>query len=291
MVSSDETLSDINPPLVVRQLFIGNLSYRLRWQDVKDLFKKAGHVVRADVAMHSDNQSKGHGFVLYTCVEDAQKAIDMFHRYKWSGRVIEVRPDNNYVEDDKSIDSTDDDCKQLFVGNVPFHCHWRDLKDLFKKTSPVVRADIAMHYDGQSRGFGTVLFNTHQDAKDAIGLYNGYRFHNRILKVHFDKFEEGRQKSAEDEKGAFELREINDPASVELLRLTYATPTYPSTYSNYYNTLYAYNAQQWVPPPPPPLPLYLQQESEILSLSASLDNINLNQGSAGLRDNIYSWYI
>lgn len=25
----------------------------------------------------------------------------MFHRYKWSGRVIEVRPDNNYVEDDK----------------------------------------------------------------------------------------------------------------------------------------------------------------------------------------------
>ncbi|GAA5804536.1 hypothetical protein HPULCUR_010036 [Helicostylum pulchrum] len=275
MVSSDETLSDINPPLVVRQLFIGNLSYRLRWQDVKDLFKKAGHVVRADVAMHSDNQSKGHGFVLYTCVEDAQKAIDMFHRYKWSGRVIEVRPDNNYVEDDK----------------VPFHCHWRDLKDLFKKTSPVVRADIAMHYDGQSRGFGTVLFNTHQDAKDAIGLYNGYRFHNRILKVHFDKFEEGRQKSAEDEKGVFELREINDPASVELLRLTYATPTYPSTYSNYYNTLYAYNAQQWVPPPPPPLPLYLQQESEILSLSASLDNINLNQGSAGLRDNIYSWYI
>ncbi|KAG2237133.1 hypothetical protein INT48_004635 [Thamnidium elegans] len=284
MESSDETLSDINPPLVVRQLFIGNLSYRLRWQDVKDLFKKAGHVVRADVAMHGNNQSKGHGFVLYTCVEDAQKAIDMFHRYKWSGRVIEVRADNSYTEDDKSIDSTDDDCKQLFVGN------WRDLKDLFKKTGPVVRADIAMHYDGQSRGFGTVLFNTHQDAKDAIGLYNGYRFHNRILKVHFDKFEAGRQKCTEDEKGVFELREINDPASVELLRQTYATPTYPTTYSNYYNTLYAYNAQQWVPPPPPPLPLYLQ-ESEMLSLSASLDNINLNQGSAGLRDNVYSWYI
>lgn len=119
-----------------------------------------------------------------------------------------------------------------------------------------------------------------------LELYNGYRFYNRVLKVHFDKFEVHHQKCQEEEQDTFGLRNINDPASVELLRQTYATP-YSSIYSSY-NMLYAYNSQQWVPPPPPPR--YFQ-ESNMLSLSNSFSNLNINQGSAGLRDNDYSWYI
>lgn len=59
--------------------------------------------------------------------------------------------------------------------------------------------------DGRSRGFGTVLYANHEDAKRAIGIYaykvifvlclicylamyNGYEFHGRRLRVHFDKF-------------------------------------------------------------------------------------------------------
>ncbi|KAF8178273.1 hypothetical protein BJ912DRAFT_668300 [Pholiota molesta] len=33
------------------QLFVGNLPYRVRWQDLKDLFRKAGTVLRADVSL------------------------------------------------------------------------------------------------------------------------------------------------------------------------------------------------------------------------------------------------
>lgn len=39
------------------------------------MFKKAGEVIRADVAIGFDNRSKGHGTVLFVRVEDAQQAV------------------------------------------------------------------------------------------------------------------------------------------------------------------------------------------------------------------------
>jgi len=47
----------------------------VRWQDLKDFFRKAGTVIRADVAMGYDNRSKGHGTVLFATLEEAKNAI------------------------------------------------------------------------------------------------------------------------------------------------------------------------------------------------------------------------
>jgi hypothetical protein len=92
------------------QLFVGNvifclhalwntdwnvwqLPYRVRWQDLKDLFRKAGTVLRADVALGPDNRSRGYGTVLLATAEDAGRAVDMFNGYSWQTRVLEVRLD------------------------------------------------------------------------------------------------------------------------------------------------------------------------------------------------------
>ena len=76
----------------------------------------------------------------------------------------------------------------LFVGNLPFHCQWQDLKDLFRAAGNIQRADVAIGPDGRSRGFGTVLFGTQEDAQNAVRLYHGYEYSGRTLKVHFDRF-------------------------------------------------------------------------------------------------------
>ncbi len=76
----------------------------------------------------------------------------------------------------------------LFVGNLPFHCQWQDLKDLFRAAGNIQRADVAIGPDGRSRGFGTVLFSTQEDAQNAVRLYHGYEYSGRTLKVHFDRF-------------------------------------------------------------------------------------------------------
>lgn len=51
------------------------LPYRVRWQDLKDLFRKAGTVLRADVSLGPDNRSRGYGNVLMGSREDAARAI------------------------------------------------------------------------------------------------------------------------------------------------------------------------------------------------------------------------
>ncbi|WWC66945.1 uncharacterized protein I206_100852 [Kwoniella pini CBS 10737] len=74
-------------------LFVGNLPYRVRWQDLKDLFRKAGTVLRADVSLGPDNRSRGYGTVLMGSREDAARAIDRYNGYTWQTRTLEVRPD------------------------------------------------------------------------------------------------------------------------------------------------------------------------------------------------------
>ncbi|KAI0641521.1 hypothetical protein C8Q79DRAFT_316144 [Trametes meyenii] len=78
--------------------------------------------------------------------------------------------------------------RNLFVGNLPFHIQWQDLKDLFRQAGAVQRADVALGADGRSRGFGTVSFANEADAERAVRMLNGYEYNGRPLKVHFDKF-------------------------------------------------------------------------------------------------------
>lgn len=84
----------VRPPRDTRtQLFVGNLPYRVRWQDLKDLFRRAGTVLRADVSLAPDNRSRGYGTVLLATAEDAGRAIDMFNGFVWQTRTLEVRHD------------------------------------------------------------------------------------------------------------------------------------------------------------------------------------------------------
>ncbi|KAI0002141.1 hypothetical protein BJV74DRAFT_724743, partial [Russula compacta] len=183
------------------------LPYRVRWQDLKDLFRKAGTVLRADVSLGPDNRSRGHGTVLLATAEDAGRAVDMFNGYSWQSRILEVRLDRLPSDFDTfsspasgyhtpaliSIFGYDRPTtvggisRNLFVGNLPFHCQWQDLKDLFRQAGTILRADIALGQDGRSRGFGTVVFATEHDAERAVNMFNGYEYNGRPLKVHYDK--------------------------------------------------------------------------------------------------------
>lgn len=60
----------------------------------------------------------------------------------------------------------------LFVGNLPFHVQWQDLKDLFRSAGNIQRANVALGGDGRSRGFGSVQYSSKEDAEIAIGLFD-----------------------------------------------------------------------------------------------------------------------
>lgn len=76
-----------------RNVFVGNLPLQASWQDLKDLMRQAGEVIRSDIGMHMDGTPKGNGTVVFTDPEFARAAIEMFHGFDWFGNILEVRED------------------------------------------------------------------------------------------------------------------------------------------------------------------------------------------------------
>lgn len=76
-----------------RQVFVSNLPWKTSWQDLKDIFRECGEVVRAEVMEMPDGRSKGIGTVLFTTPEGAQHAVENFNNYPLEGRHISVRYD------------------------------------------------------------------------------------------------------------------------------------------------------------------------------------------------------
>ena len=57
------------------KVFVGNLPHETTWQELKDIFRKAGEVLRADVEPDAAGKSKGHGIVQFETVHAAEHAI------------------------------------------------------------------------------------------------------------------------------------------------------------------------------------------------------------------------
>lgn len=73
-------------------MYVGNLSWSVTWQDLKDHFKQVGNVLHADVMMDGD-RSKGCGLVKFASAKDARTAINTLHDTELDGRAIFVRED------------------------------------------------------------------------------------------------------------------------------------------------------------------------------------------------------
>eukprot|EP00301_Raphidiophrys_heterophryoidea_P002570 c11199_g1_i2.p1 GENE.c11199_g1_i2~~c11199_g1_i2.p1 ORF type:complete len:177 (+),score=25.70 c11199_g1_i2:121-651(+) len=76
-----------------RQVFVGNLSFKTAWQELKDLFRSCGEVERADVVLDQDGRSKGFGLVLFASEQDAKTAIFKLHNRDFLGRPLIVHMD------------------------------------------------------------------------------------------------------------------------------------------------------------------------------------------------------
>ena len=60
-------------------------------------------------------------------------------------------------------------------------------QDLFRKCGTVLRADVALTPDNRSKGYGTVLFASREDAQRAIDTYAGFNWQSRVLDVRIDQ--------------------------------------------------------------------------------------------------------
>ena len=76
---------------MAKKLYVGNLSYNINNDSLKDMFSQAGTVESATIIMDKmTGRSKGFGFVEMSSDEEAQKGIEMFDGKEMEGRALTV---------------------------------------------------------------------------------------------------------------------------------------------------------------------------------------------------------
>ena len=156
------------------RLYIGNLSWDVRWQDLKDYFATVGRVVRADVE-EENGKSKGWGIVEYSTAGEANEAMMRLNDTELKGRPVHVREDREAGREAGTSMSRSNverpqpgtrprptatamGCK-VYVGNLSWEVKWQDLKDYFKSVGFVVKADVMEETDtGRSKGIYWLTF-------------------------------------------------------------------------------------------------------------------------------------
>ncbi|PSK39775.1 hypothetical protein C7M61_001580 [Candidozyma pseudohaemuli] len=178
-----------------RSIFIGNIPFEATAREVNEIFNKDFEVVRADIVTRR-GLSRGMATVEFSTVEDVERAIEKFDRTQYQNREIFVRQDYPPPEDKRErsessrsaappVDEDREPNPEVFVGNLPYTTSWQTLKDEFRSVGTIVRADVLTDRQGKSRGYGTVVFKTTEDAQAAIDKYNGFDFEGRNIDVRF----------------------------------------------------------------------------------------------------------
>ncbi|KAA8566316.1 hypothetical protein EYC84_008906 [Monilinia fructicola] len=78
-----------------RRVYVGNLSYDVKWHHLKDFMRSAGEVLFADVLLLPNGMSKvgAYTIVEYATREQAQQAVNTLSNQNLMGRLVYVRED------------------------------------------------------------------------------------------------------------------------------------------------------------------------------------------------------
>ncbi|KAA8894272.1 hypothetical protein FN846DRAFT_913077 [Sphaerosporella brunnea] len=208
-----------------RRVYVGNLSYDVKWHHLKDFMRQAGEVLFADVLLLPNGMSKGCGIVEYATRDQAQTAVNTLSNQNLMGRLVYVREDREAEPRFNGQPNVrapygapgggpgygggyggapggigmgggmgggggggGSGGRQIYVSNLPYTVGWQDLKDLFRQAGAVVRADVHIGPDGRPKGSGVVAFETPEDARNAIAQFNGHDWQGRQLEVREDRF-------------------------------------------------------------------------------------------------------
>ncbi|KAI7981417.1 hypothetical protein LOK49_Contig45G00015 [Camellia lanceoleosa] len=113
------------------------------------------------------DQSRGFGFVTMSTVEEAEKAVEMFHRYRVTPRKTQaIEPSFEFT-----------------LVTLPWQVDNARLSGL-DEHGKVVDAGLFMADTGRSRGFGFVTMSSETEVNDAIVALDGQSLDGRAIRVN-----------------------------------------------------------------------------------------------------------
>ncbi|GFN84117.1 myelin expression factor 2 [Plakobranchus ocellatus] len=205
-----------------RRVVVRNIPYEVRWQELKDMFRKdIGDVTYVEMLETPDGKSKGVAVVEFRDPEHAKKAMEEYHQKKIHDRAIIVREErekdrqefmqHNNMRDQNNMGPSMGPgpgmgvppgvnpqvlqnlgieppiTNTVFVANLEYKVTWWKLKDVFKLAGNVIKAEIKEDKNGKSRGMGVVVFEHPMEAVQAVSMFNGQVLYERNMIVRIDK--------------------------------------------------------------------------------------------------------
>lgn len=180
-----ETEDFVEPPEDAK-IFVGNLPYDVDSQKLAELFDEAGTVEIAEVIYNREtDSSRGFGFVTMSTVEEAEKAVEMFHRYDVNGRPLTVNKAAPRGSRPARTPRVFDAAYRIYVGNLPWDVDDARLEQVFSEHGKVVDARVVYDREtGRSRGFGFVTMSSETELNDAIAALDGRSLEGRAIRVN-----------------------------------------------------------------------------------------------------------
>nr|CAA06469.1 cp31AHv protein [Hordeum vulgare subsp. vulgare] len=185
-VAAEEEVGEYVEPPEEAKVYVGNLPYDVDSERLAQLFEQAGVVEVSEVIYNREtDQSRGFGFVTMSTIEEAEKAVEMFHRYDVNGRLLTV---NKAAPRGARVERPPRDSGssfRIYVGNLPWQVDDSRLVELFSEHGKVVDAKVVYDRDtGRSRGFGFVTMASQEELDDAIAALDGQSLEGRALRVN-----------------------------------------------------------------------------------------------------------
>lgn len=83
-----------------KRVYVSNIPYEFRWQDLKDLFRRmVGNVEYVEMFTDENGKARGVGIVEFKDPENVGKALEVMNRYDLNGRELVVKEDHGEERD------------------------------------------------------------------------------------------------------------------------------------------------------------------------------------------------
>ncbi|CAK5277399.1 unnamed protein product [Mycena citricolor] len=175
-------------------------------QALHDTFAAFGNVLSCKVATDEHGMSKGYGFVHYETAEAAESAIKAVNGMLLNDKKVYVGHHISRKERQSKMDEMKAQFTNLYIKNLDPSVTQEEFEQLFTPFGPVTSAIVQFGEDGQSKGFGFVNYENHEDAQKAVDGLHDTELNGRKL------FVSRAQKKAEREE---ELRKSYEQAKME----------------------------------------------------------------------------
>ncbi|KAH0832985.1 polyadenylate binding protein [Lanmaoa asiatica] len=189
-------------------IFIKNLDEQIDNKALHDTFAAFGNVLSCKVATDEQGRSKGYGFVHYETAEAAETAIKAVNGMLLNDKKVYVGHHISRKERQSKLDEMKAQFTNLYVKNLDTSVTQEEFEEMFNQFGRVTSAVVQFDEVGNSKGFGFVNFDSHEEAQLAVDGLHDTDLRGKKL------FVSRAQKKAEREE---ELRRSYEQAKMEKL--------------------------------------------------------------------------